>query len=248
MEEWLIVKKKSHEPLNENIYASYHDAQKFIERMGETFEDTYQPYYVTDDVRVSKIVNEGLVKGDLEDIMLPRISIDEYVPSDPGTDHVVVALFIKGVPEAVLPLSNFCNKCDGVIDVDYGDSETIPNTSIVYVEYERESLKVQHIFDLVAQISMLTNIKPEDFTFTFPHTNKKFPFEPETLVRYFRSRNLEKNIQAQKKAEKKAQEKEQEKLNTTKQQPEQEQEMSNESLIEALVDLIGNDDETFKRL
>ena len=80
MEEWLIVKKKSHEPLNENIYASYHDAQKFIERMGETFEDTYQPYYVTDDVRVSKIVNEGLVKGDLEDIMLHVLVLTNTYP------------------------------------------------------------------------------------------------------------------------------------------------------------------------
>lgn len=154
-----------------------------------------------DNPKWAKILTEGLVRGDLRDILLPRISVDEYLPADPNTDNIVLAFFIKGVPEAVLPFKNFCENSNGVMEVDFGDSETIPNCSIVYVEMNRDRVKVEHIDELIEQVGILTNLKPSDFTLTFPNTDEKFAYSSDVLHGYFRSRSKEKNIKAQKQAQ-----------------------------------------------
>jgi hypothetical protein len=198
---WFIESKNSR--LNKS-FTSKEEADQYIERMSSFFQTYYKSVYESKNPKLNRILNEGFIKGDLENILMPRISIDEYVPSDPETDNVVVAFFIKGVPEAVLPLKNFCEKSNGVLTVDYGDSDTIMDTSIIYCEFDRERLKIQNIHDLVIQISMIGSLNPGDFTMTFPHTNQKFPYEPTLMKQYFISRNRRKNLLAQRQAEKEA--------------------------------------------
>jgi hypothetical protein len=141
-----------------------------------------------------------MVKGDLYKILLPRISVDEFVPGDPETDNVVIAFFLKGVPEATLPFKVFCEKSNGVINADYGDSETVVGAQNVYVEFDRENLAIEDIHAIMIQAGMLSNLEPADFTMTFPHTDKKFPYDPITMKDYFISRNEQKNRMAQQRA------------------------------------------------
>ena len=138
-----------------------------------------------------------MIQGDLYKILLPRISVDEFVPGDPETDNIVIAYFLKGVPEATLPFKTFCEQSNGVINADYGDSETVVGAQNVYVEFDRENIDISDIDALMIQSSMLADLNPEDFTMTFPHTDKKFPYDAATMKEYFISRNEQKNRMAQ---------------------------------------------------
>ena len=113
---------------------------------------------------------------------------------------MVIAFFLKGVPEATLPFKSFCEQSNGVISADYGDSETVVGAQNVYVEFDRENLEMEDIHALMVQAGMLSGLEPADFTMTFPHTDKKFPYDPQTMKEYFISRNERKNRIAQQRA------------------------------------------------
>ena len=201
---WYIENKRSHNRLGVK-FSLREDAAERLERMGPTLSEEYKLVHDSGDAFVDRILTEGFEPGDLYKILLPRISVDEYVPANPQTDNVVVAFFIKGVPEAVVPFKNFCEHSNGVLDVDYGDSDTIMNTSVVYVEMDRENLEIKDLDNLLEQACLIAKLEKEDFSMTFPHTNKKFPYDPKLLMRYFHSRNRRKNLISQKKAEQRAQ-------------------------------------------
>lgn len=201
---WYIKNKRSGNKLNVK-FSLRENAQERLTLMGKTFSEEYKLVHESGDRFVDRILTEGFEPGDLYKILLPRISIDEYVPANPQTDNIVVAFFIKGVPEAVVPFKNFCDYSNGVMDVDYGDSDTIMNTSVVYIEMDRENLEIQDLDSLLEQVCLIAELEKDDFTMTFPHTNKKFPYNIKLLDRYFKSRSRRKNMMSQKKAEKRAQ-------------------------------------------
>lgn len=245
MGSWLVENINGiNRPFSQN-FKSAEETQTWINRMGPVLAKEWRPVYignVDECPKIVRIINEGLIKNDLEDILLPRVSVDEYVPSDPNTDNIVLAFFIKGVPEAVLPFKNFCEKCDGVLEVDYGDSDTVVNTSIIYVEYDREKMDIGHVRDLMVQISMLSNIDEEDFTLTFPHTTKKFPYNLGILQQYFISRTMRDNRMAQLKAEREAQQKAEKAIAQMQDRREQEETEESpqlgENLAENLADML----------
>jgi len=198
---WLLENRYRKGERISRVFSSRKDAEHQLERLGPIISGHYRVVYESGDPTVDRMLTEGLVRGDLENILLPRVSIDEYVPADPDTDNVVVAFFIKGEPKATIPLKNFVEHSSGVLSTDYGDSETIVNTQIVYAEFDRENLELDDIHGLMVQIAMLSGLEVDDFTMTFPHTNKKFPYEINLMGRYFRTRNERKNREAQKRAE-----------------------------------------------
>jgi len=178
-------------------FPSKEKAASFWAQLPESIKKSVVFRYESEDKEVMRMVNEGMLKGDLYRILLPKISIDEYVPSDSNTDNIVLAFFIKGVPEAIIPFKEFCMKCDGVIDVDYGDSETIPSTSVVYLEFNREKENVKNIEELIDFVSILADLEPADFTITFPDTDDKFPYNAKVMQKYFERRDKQKNKEAQ---------------------------------------------------
>ena len=229
-------------PFSKN-FGSAAETQTWIDRMGPVLAKEWKPIYWPDEgesPKIVRIINEGLVKKDLEDILLPRVSVDEYVPSEPNTDNIVLAFFIKGVPEAVLPFKNFCEKCNGVLEVDYGDSDTVVDTSVIYIEYDREKMDIDNIRDLMVQVSMLANIEESDFTLTFPHTTKKFPYDLGILQQYFISRTMRDNRMAQMKAEREAQQKAEKAIAQMQDNREQEETQESPQLGENLADNLAD--------
>lgn len=204
---WLLKHNAGTHNQNPCAFKTREMAQARLDTMGESIAKYYRVVYDSGDAYTDKFLTEGLVKGDLEGIVLPRVSVDEYVPADPETDNIVIAFFIKGEPKATLPVKNFAEHSKGVLSTDYGDSETVVNTQIVYVEFDRENLDPEDIDTLVTQVAMLANLQADDFTMTFPHTNKKFPYDMKLMQRYFKSRNERKNLEAQRRAEKERQKK-----------------------------------------
>lgn len=204
-----VIVNEQKEQVLKHEFATFEDAYQHLEEMGSFFAKRYRPYFTGfADENCRRMLNEGMTKGDLDGILLPKVSVDEYVPGDPNTDNVVIAFFIKGVPEAIIPFRNYVMYCDGVLDVDYGDSETLPNTSVVYCEFDRENLVLGHIHEMIVEVGLIANLETSDFTLTFPHTNKKFPYHTKFLKQYFDSRTRKQNAIAQRKAEKLEQEEE----------------------------------------
>ena len=129
MSNWVIRTKKTKDVLKTRPFPDRDMAEQYIWRMGNTLGQLYEAHYIgpgSADIR--RMINEGLIAHDLDNILLPKISVDEYLPADNDSENIVVAFFIKGVPEAVIPYKDFASKFHGVVDVDYGDSDTIPNT------------------------------------------------------------------------------------------------------------------------
>jgi len=194
---WCLTLKTNGSRLNDSLFPDKKSVIAFKERLSESIQPYIEVKYFSHDENITRMVNEGMMQGDLYRILLPKISIDEYVPADSNTDNIVLAFFVKGVPEAIIPFKEFCLKCDGVVDVDYGDSETIPSTTVVYLEFNRENENIKNIEELVEFVSMLADLEPEDFTITFPDTESKFPYDPKVVEKYFTRRDKQKNKEAQ---------------------------------------------------
>jgi hypothetical protein len=158
-------------------------AESRLSRQPESVQRLYEINFVSDDARKNRIINEGLQMGDLEHILLPRISFDEYVDDSGEEKNVVLAFFIRNVPEAVEPLRTFCDLYKDVVYTDTGDSETIKNTSIVYVEFCRKDLDYRSVVELIEQVANVANMKVEDMNVRFPKNNT-FPFSPKALKSY----------------------------------------------------------------
>ena len=196
---WYLKNKNSDERIA-RPFDSREDAEGHLTRLGPIVEGHYTVIADTGNPLADRMLTEGLVKGDLYKILLPRISVDEFVPGDPDTDNVVIAYFLKGVPEATLPFKSFAEKSNGVLSADYGDSETVVGAQNVYVEFDRENLEMEDIHALMIQAAMLAGLETDDFTMTFPHTDDKFPYDTQLMKEYFISRDKKKNEIAQRRA------------------------------------------------
>ena len=222
--EWVIENVNTHITLDQR-FASKELAEARLDQMGKAFVNIFKAFPNTSNPWERRVLTEGLVKGDLRHIILPQISIDEYIPGDPGTDNIVIAFFIKGVPEAVIPFRDFIMKFPSVIDIAYGDSDTIPNTSIVYAEMSRKNFRFEALREIMTTISMLSELEIDDFSLMFPNKTNRIPYSEEALMDYFVSRTKKSNWQAQQKA--------------IKQDDKRSPEERRESMVEHIVGLIS---------
>lgn len=185
------------------VFESEGKALEHIAKMGEAFHKHYRPVPLTENREVKRMLLEGLEAGDYRRILLPKISVDEYLPGDEETDNVVIAFFISEVPEAVIPFRDFVMKSKDVLDTAFSDSETMRDTSVVYAEMNRDKFPFTSLFSLLDQISILSGIKIEDFSLSLPTEENMVPYSPQVIVQYFKERSIKRNLQAQRLALKK---------------------------------------------
>jgi len=195
---WQLIHKNTGNTL-EKIHESKVDAENHLAMMGGAFVGLYDVVPVTSNMKEFRMLTEGLVAGDLRHIILPQVSVDEYLPGDVNSDNVVFGFFVKGVAEAVIPFRDFLTKCSGVLDVAYSDSDTQPNTTIIYVEMSRD-LNITDVENMMEQIGMLSNLDVSDFSMVFPSSTKRYPYNIELMRRYFKQRTNRQNWEAQQKA------------------------------------------------
>lgn len=100
-------------------------------------------------------LNEGLKEGDLENLVLPLISIDEY-ESKLDDDSIVVGFFV-GDKDPAADLNRFIQK--GHVEILDTDVSPAPNESgqfMVFVEMLRDHDFPKKILDIVESLSGLT--------------------------------------------------------------------------------------------
>jgi hypothetical protein len=110
---------------------------------------------------------EGFDHLDLENQVIPTISIDEY-SAKAGTDDaiVTVAFTIKGEQASKDLVEWFERGYAWVIDAAVSDGELTPGKYLVFVELNRRTTTPDKIVELVGDLETLTGLKTKEWTVT----------------------------------------------------------------------------------
>lgn len=124
-----------------------------------------------------KIV-EGLAAGDLADLVLPVVSIDEF-ESKIDDDAVVVGFYVKH-ELAAKDLNRFIQKSAmAILDTEVSVAANENGYFMVFVEILRNTETENKILSIIADVTALTNI--EDWQFTYYKHEKVFKLDKTIL-------------------------------------------------------------------
>jgi hypothetical protein len=114
-----------------------------------------------------RILTEGFDHMDLENQVIPEISIDEY-SAKTGTDDeiVTIAFTVKGEQASKDLVEWFERGYNWVIDAAVSDGELSPGKYIVFVEINRRTTAPEKIVELIEDLETLTGLKTKEWTVT----------------------------------------------------------------------------------
>ena len=105
-----------------------------------------------------KNLNEGLKAGDLSELVLPLVSIDEY-ESKLDDDSIVIGFFIHD-KEPAQDLNRFIQKgAVNILDTDVSPAPNEDGYFVVFVELLRDSNSPEKILSILSTLEGLTDIK-----------------------------------------------------------------------------------------
>lgn len=111
------------------------------------------------------ILNEGFDYMDLEGIVLPRVTIDEYAAKiGKNKDIVTLTFFVNSKLAADDMVTWFERGYDFVLDASVSDGEIKPGRYLVFVEMERRSRVPERVCKLLSDLDTLTGLKLHDWT------------------------------------------------------------------------------------
>jgi hypothetical protein len=114
---------------------------------------------------MSKILNEGLDYHDLEGIVIPRVTVDEYAAQMGKDSEIVTIAFIVKNKQAGEDLSDWFERgYDFVLDAQVSDGELSSGTYLVFVEMNRRTTVPERIITLLDDLETLTDIPLKDWT------------------------------------------------------------------------------------
>lgn len=171
-----------HKRGGEELKNSRRESPEEIRELLESYPAHNSLFAIGWETEGERMLVEGLIVGDLDNILDPRLSLDEYVPEETD-DNIVVAFFVRNAPEAAEPLKNFCNRFEGVVFTDHGDADSMKNTSIVYTEFKSD-VDPKLIEKMVKKVAELANLEISDMYITIPKTDKRIPYTPERVESY----------------------------------------------------------------
>lgn len=114
---------------------------------------------------MTTILTEGFDYRDLEGILLPRVSVDEY-RAHTGTDAEMVTLtfVVKGEQAGKDLASWFERGYDYIVDAKVSDGELSDGKYLVFVEMSRRRSVPAKLIDLLEDLETLSGIKLDDWT------------------------------------------------------------------------------------
>lgn len=110
-------------------------------------------------------LNENLDYLDMEGLISPRISVDEYeAHMGTNSDIVTLAFTVKG-EHAGKDLAGWFEKgYEWVLDAKVSDGELSPGKYLVFVELARRRSVPERIIELLTELETLTGLKLHEFT------------------------------------------------------------------------------------
>lgn len=118
-------------------------------------------------------LKEGLEAGDLERLVSPKISIDEYKSKMGSDEEIVVVSFTLQGKEPALDLVNFVEKSyEWVADADVSSGEVFDGSYIVFVEIERTPDVAEQLIQLLEDLERITEHKVKDWEILYSKTKQ----------------------------------------------------------------------------
>jgi hypothetical protein len=108
----------------------------------------------------NKKLVEGLQEGDLRDLVLPLISMDQYFPKSGTDDEVIVVAFFISDGEAAQDFTRFVSKTSAnILDVETSPAPNPEGYWLAFVEMLRNDETVDNIMTIVDELETVTKIK-----------------------------------------------------------------------------------------
>lgn len=129
---------------------------------------------------MNKKVYEGLEGGDLDDLVLPLISIDEYSSKLARDSEVIVVAFFVDDLDPANDLSKFILKSAiDIIDTDVSPAPNEEGYYVVFVEFTRNKKFPEKMISMIESINNLT--QNNKWQFTPYNSDKLFELDEENL-------------------------------------------------------------------
>jgi hypothetical protein len=134
----------------------------------------------------NRLVTESVMQGDLEHLISPYVSIDQYT-SKISDDDITIAFFCNE-REVAGDLIDFLEKLYflEIRDIEISNTLTEDNKYIVYVELDRNQQFPKVVIDMVDSINFLINKEKKDWDFVSFNMNNKDKLTEENIIKYVR--------------------------------------------------------------
>lgn len=139
-----------------------------------------------------KKMNEGLYKNDLQDLVLPLISIDEYESKIGSYDSIIVVGFYvmaANMEDAPTDLSRFIDRTTEIIlDTDVSPAPDESGYFMVFTEIPRDKNFVDTLLAILLEIKPLVDIPLNGWTFKTPfNRTKPIELSKKSLEKFIRA-------------------------------------------------------------
>jgi hypothetical protein len=136
-------------------------------------------------------LTEGMRAGDLEDLVLPLLTVDEFV-SKLDDDAIVIGFYVHD-KDAADDLNRFLQKSPTqYLDTDISPAPDQHGYYLVFVELMNDNTIVKNIEDILLEVTPLVSIK--EWQIRVRGQEKIMPFSNKFLAKYFtrlRNENVE---------------------------------------------------------
>lgn len=127
---------------------------------------------------------EGLQANDLDYLVMPLISIDEYESKIDDRKAIVVGIYVTDLDPAN-ELSSFIEKgVVPVLDTEVSPAPTEDGYYVVFVELDRNERFVKRLLNIVESISNLTNVDKWEFSPYHSDKEENYPVTAEMLKKH----------------------------------------------------------------
>lgn len=130
----------------------------------------------------NQILKEGLEQGDLERLVDPYVTLDEYKSKMGSDDEILVVSFKVDGKNPALDLVNFIEKSyEWIIDADVSSGEMTDGSFIVFVEIERDIELPDHLMKLFDDLKNLTGLDVDDWNIEYSKPKKKITLDVDSI-------------------------------------------------------------------
>lgn len=114
---------------------------------------------------MKRILKEGLDYHDLEGMIEPTVSVDEYSAKMGKDSDIITLSFVVYSEMAGRDLAEWFERgYDWVLDASISEGELAPGKWVVFVEMNRRSTAPEHIVELIEDLKTLTGLDANEWT------------------------------------------------------------------------------------
>jgi len=132
-------------------------------------------------------ISEGLREGDLKDLLIPLLSIDEYESKIADDDSIIVVGFFVDDKDPAMEFSKFVDRTvETILDTDVSPAPTDSGYYMVFLEVARDDKFFKTMSGILNEIENITGIQDNTWTFKAYKAEDIYDFNKENVSQYVR--------------------------------------------------------------